>query len=88
MDHKRNKEVNRLREVASYRKSMCEIIKLLRERIQELTVLFDNLTISDRNLIGEEFTEVLGKSMRLIHDISQNLEISIEKPTAKVLFPD
>ena len=74
MDHKRIEEVNRLREVASYRKSMCEIIKLLRERIQELTVLFDNLTKPDRNLIGEEFMEVLGESMRMIHDISWNLE--------------
>ncbi len=87
MDQKvKTKEIDKSQEVAGCGKSMREIIILLREKIQLLTVLFDKLTISDRNLIGEEFSEVLGKSMRMIHDISRNLEIPVEKTVAKVLF--
>ena len=80
------KEVNKLQKVASCRKSISETIILLREKIQLLTVLFDKLTISERNLIGEELMEVFGNSMRMIHDISQNLEIPVKTSAAKVLF--
>ena len=82
------KEVNKLQEIASCRKSISEITILLREKIQLLTVLFDQLTISERNLIGEELMEVFGNSMRMIHDISRNLEIPVEVSVAKVLFTD
>ncbi len=61
---------------------------LLRKKIQLLTVLFDKLTISERNLIGEELMEVFGNSMRMILDISQNLEIPVKTSVAKVLFAD
>jgi hypothetical protein len=82
------KEVNKLQEVASCRKSISETTILLREKIQLLTVLFDKLTISERNLIGEELMEVFGNSMRMILDISQNLEIPVKTSVAKVLFAD
>jgi len=82
------KEVDKLQEVASRRKSMSDIVILLREKIRLLTVLFDKLTISERNLIGEELMEVLGNLMRMIHDISQNLEVPVKTSAAKVLFTD
>ena len=82
------KEVNKLQEVASCRKSISETTILLREKIQSLTVLFDRLTITERNLIGEELMEVFGNSMRMILDISQNLEIPVKTSVAKVLFAD
>ncbi len=82
------KEVDKSQEVASRRKGMSDIVILLREKIQLLTVLFDKLTISERNLIGEELMEVFGNSMRMIHDISQNLEIPVKASVAKVLFTD
>jgi len=82
------KEVDKSQEVASRRKSMSDIVILLREKIRLLTILFDKLTISERNLIGEELMEVLGNLMRTIHDISQNLEVPIKTSAAKVLFTD
>jgi hypothetical protein len=82
------KEAYKLQEKASCRKSISETTILLREKIQLLTVLFDKLTISERNLIGEELMEVFGNSMRMIHDISRNLEIPVEISVAKVLFTD
>jgi len=82
------KEVDKSQEVASCRKSMSDIVILLREKIRLLTVLFDKLTISERNLIGEELMEVFGNSMRMILDISQNLEIPVKTSVAKVLFAD
>ena len=82
------KEVDKSQEVASCRKSISETTILLREKIQILTVLFDKLTISERNLIGEELMEVFGNSMRMIHDISRNLKIPEEISVAKVLFTD
>ena len=82
------KEVNKLQEVASCRKSISETTILLREKIQLLTILFDKLTISERNLIGEELMEVFRNSMRMILDISQNLEIPVKTSVAKVLFAD
>ena len=82
------KEVNKSQEIASCRKSISETTILLREKIQLLTVLFDKLTILERNLIGEELMEVFGNSMRTIHDISQNLEVPIKTSVAKVLFTD
>ena len=69
------KEVDKSQEIAGCRKSISETTVLLREKIQLLTVLFDKLSISERNLIGEELMEVFGNSMRMILDISQNLEI-------------
>jgi hypothetical protein len=82
------KEVNKSQEIASCRKSISETTILLREKIQLLTILFDQLTISERNLIGEELMKVFGNSMRMIHDISRNLEIPVEISVAKVLFTD
>ena len=82
------KKVNKSQEIASCRKSISETTILLREKIQLLTVLFNKLTISERNLIGEELTEVFGNSMRMILDISQNLEIPVKTSVAKVLFVD
>ena len=82
------KKVNKLQEIASCRKSISETTILLREKIQLLTILFDKLTISERNLIGEELMEVFGNSMRMILDISQNLEIPIKTSVAKILFID
>ena len=81
-------EVDKLQEIASCRKSISETTILLRKKIQLLTVLFDKLTITERNLIGEELMEVFGNSMRMIHDISRNLEIPIKTSVAKVLFTD
>ena len=83
-----SKKVDKSQEEASCRKSISETTILLREKIQLLMVLFDKLTISERNLIGEELMEVFGNSMRMIHDISRNLEIPVEISVAKVLFTD
>ena len=83
-----NKEVDKSQEIARCRKSISETTVLLREKIQLLTVLFNKLTISERNLIGEELMEVFGNSMRMIHDISQNLDIPVKTSVAKVLFTD
>ena len=83
-----SKKVDKSQEIASCRKSISETIILLRERIQLLTILFNKLTISERNLIGEELMEVFGNSMRMIYDISQNLEIPVKTSVAKVLFTD
>ena len=81
-------KVDKSQGIASCRKSISETTILLRKKIQLLTVLFDKLTISERNLIGEELMEVFGNSMRMIHDISQNLEIPVKTSVAKVLFTD
>jgi hypothetical protein len=83
-----SKKVDKSQEIASCRKSISETTVLLKEKIQLLTVLFNKLIISERNLIGEELMEVFGNSMRMIHDISQNLEIPVKTPVAKVLFTD
>jgi hypothetical protein len=88
MDQKVTKEANKLQEVASCRKSISDMTILLREKVRLVTVLFDKLTISEKNLIGEELTEVFGNSMRMIHDISRNLEIPVETSVAKALFTD
>ncbi len=82
------KKVDKSQEIASCRKRISETTILLRKKIQLLTVLFDKLTISERNLIGEELMEVFGNSMRMILDISQNLEIPVKTSVAKVLFTD
>ena len=82
------KKVDKSQEIASCRKSISETTISLRKKIQLLTVLFDKLTISERNLIGEELMEVFGNSMRMILDISQNLEIPVKTSVAKVLFAD
>jgi hypothetical protein len=82
------KKVDKSQEIASCRKSISKTIILLRKKIQLLTVLFDKLKISERNLIGEELMEVFGNSMRMILDISQNLEIPVKTSVAKVLFAD
>ncbi len=82
------KKIDKSQEIASCRKSMSETTILLRKKIQLLTVLFDKLTITERNLIGEELMEVFGNSMRMILDIGQNLEIPVKTSVAKVLFAD
>ena len=82
------KKVDKSQEIASCRKSISETTILLREKVQLLTVLFDKLTISERNLIGEDLMEVFGNSMRMIYNISQNLEIPVKTSVAKVLFID
>jgi len=83
-----SKKVDKSQEIASCRKSISEIVIMLKEEVRLLTVLFNKLTISERNLIGEELMEVFGNSMRMIHDISQNLEIPVKTSVAKVLFTD
>jgi hypothetical protein len=81
------KEVDRLQEIASCRKSISEIVIMLKEEIRLLTVLLDKLTISDRNLIEEEILEILEKSKRMIHDISRSLKIPTDKKVNRNLFP-
>ena len=82
-----SKKVDKSQEIASCRKSISEIVIMLKEEVRLLTVLLDKLTISDRNLIEEEILEVLEKSKRMIHDINRNLKISTDKNVNKNLFP-
>ena len=81
-----SKKVDKSQEIASCRKSISETTVLLREKIQLLTVLFNKLTISDRNLIEEEILEVLEKSKRMVHDISRSLKIPTDKRVNRNLF--
>jgi hypothetical protein len=81
------KEVYKLQEIASCRKSISEITMLLKEEVRLLMALFDKLTTADRNLVGGEVLEVLEKSKRMIHDISRNLKMSTDKMVNKNLFP-
>ena len=80
------KEVDKLQEIASCRKSISEIVVMLKEEVRLLMVLLDKLTISDRNLVGGEVLEVLEKSKRMIHDISRNLKIPTDKKVDRNLF--
>ena len=80
------KEVNKLQKVASCRKSINEIVIMLKEEVRLLTVLLDNLTILDRNLVKGETLEVLEKSERMIHDISRSLKIPTDKRVNRNLF--
>ena len=82
-----SKKVDKSQEIASCRKSISEIVIMLKEEVRLLTVLLDKLTISDRNLIEEEILEVLEKSKRMVHDISRSLTISTDKNVNKNLFP-
>ena len=82
-----SKKVDKSQEIASCRKSISEIVIMLKEEVRLLTVLLDKLTISDRNLVGEEVLEVLEKSKRMIHDISRNLKIPTDKKVDRNLFP-
>jgi hypothetical protein len=81
-------KVDKSQEIAGCRKSISEIVIMLKEEVRLLTVLFNKLTISERNLIREELMEVFGNSMRMIHDISQSLEVPVKTSVAKVLFTD
>ena len=81
------KKVDKSQEIASCRKSISEIVIMLKEEVRLLTVLLDKLTISDRNLIEEEILEVLEKSKRMIHDISRSLKIPTDKKVNRNLFP-
>ena len=65
---------------------MNEIVIMLKEEVRLLTVLLDNLTILDRNLIKGETLEVLEKSERMIHDISRSLKIPTDKRVNRNLF--
>jgi hypothetical protein len=80
------KEVDKLQEVASCRKSISEIVIMLKEEVRLLMVLLDKLTILDRNLMEEEILEILEKSKRMIHDISRNLKIPTDKKVDRNLF--
>ena len=82
-----SKKVDKSQEIASCRKSISEIVIMLKEEVRLLTVLLDKLTISDRNLIEEEILEVLEKPKRMVHDISRSLKISTDKNINKNLFP-
>jgi flagellin-specific chaperone FliS len=82
-----SKKVDKSQEIASCRKSISEIVIMLKEEVRLLTVLLDKLTISDKNLIEEEILEVLEKSKRMIHDISRSLKMSTDKNISKNLFP-
>ncbi len=80
MDRKATtKEVDKLQEIASCRKSISEIVIMLKEEVRLLTVLLDKLTILDRDLVKGETLEVLEKSERMIHDISRSLKIPTDK---------
>jgi hypothetical protein len=81
-----SKKVDKSQEIASCRKSISEIVIMLKEEVRLLTVLLDKLTISDRNLIEEEILEVLEKSKRMIHDISRSLKIPTDKRVNRNLF--
>jgi hypothetical protein len=81
------KEVDKLQEIASCRKSISEIAIMLKEEVRLLMVVLDKLTILDRNLIEGEILEVLEKSERTIHDISRSLKIPTDKRVDKNLFP-
>jgi hypothetical protein len=81
-----SKKVDKSQEIASCRKSISEIVIMLKEEVRLLTVLLDKLTISDRNLIEEEILEVLEKSKRMIHDISRSLKIPTDKKVNRNLF--
>jgi len=61
---------------------------MIREKIQTLTRQFDRLSISERNLIGEELMKVFSKTMKMIWNLSRNLEVTSEKPAARSLFPE
>ena len=80
------KRVDKSQEIASCRKSISEIVIMLKEEVRLLTVLLDKLTILDRNLIKGETLEVLGKSERMIHDISRSLKIPTDKKVNRNLF--
>ena len=80
------KKVDKSQEIASCRKSISEIVIMLKEEVRLLTVLLDNLTILDRNLIKGETLEVLEKSERMIHDISRSLKIPTDKRVNRNLF--
>ena len=82
-----SKKVDKSQEIASCRKSISEIVIMLKEKVRLLTVLLDKLTISDRNLIEEEILEVLEKSKRMIYDISRSLKIPTNKKVNRNLFP-
>ena len=81
-----SKKVDKSQEIASCRKSINEIVIMLKEEVRLLTVLLDKLTISDRNLIEEEILEVLEKSKRMVHDISRSLKIPTDKKVNRNLF--
>jgi|GEM_PF-5402657 len=81
-----SKKVDKSQEIASCRKSISEIVIMLKEEVRLLTVLLDKLTISDRNLIEEEILEVLEKSKRMVHDISRSLKIPTDKKVNRNLF--
>ena len=80
------KEVNKSQEIASCRKSISEIVIMLKEEVRLLMVLLDNLTILDRNLIKGETLEILEKSERMIHDISRSLKIPTDKRVNRNIF--
>jgi len=61
---------------------------MIREKIQTLTRQFDKLSISERNFIGEELMEVFSKTMKMIWNLNRNLEVVLEKPAARFLFPE
>ena len=82
-----SKKVDKSQEIASCRKSISEIVIMLKEEVRLLMVLLDKLTILDRNLVGGEVLEVLEKSKRMIHYISRNLKIPTNKKIDRNLFP-
>ena len=83
-----SEKVDKSQEIARCRKSISEIVIMIKEEVRLLTVLLDKLTISDRNLIEEEILEVLEKSKRMIHDISRSLKIPTDKKVDRNLFPN
>jgi hypothetical protein len=65
------------------------MVAIIREKIQTLTRQFDRLPISERNFIGKELIEVFSKTMKMIWNLSRNLEkVALEKPAARFLFPE
>ena len=80
------KKVDKSQKIASCRRSISEIIIMLKEEVRLLTVLLDKITILDRDLIKGETLEVLEKSERMIHDISRSLKIPTDKRVNRNLF--
>ena len=81
-----SEKVDKSQEIARCRKSISEIVIMIKEEVRLLTVLLDKLTILDRDLIKGETLEVLEKSERMIHDISRSLKISTDKRINRNLF--
>jgi hypothetical protein len=81
------KELERLQDVAGIRKSICETVPLIGNKIRILKNQFDKLRIEEQNLIRAELTTVLNKNMHMTYRNSHNLYIEMTKPILGFSFP-